>query len=67
MATSAVSSTTTIATQAVRQQPEPAEVRNQENNRSAQVRTENLQKVEEPKPAVNTIGQTIGSKINTTA
>ncbi|MBC7502820.1 MAG: hypothetical protein H7315_20330 [Herminiimonas sp.] len=67
MATSGVSPTTTIATQAVRQQPEPAEVREQENRRSAQVRTENVQKVEEPKAAVNTTGQTIGTKINTTA
>lgn len=67
MAAAAVSSTTTIATQAIRQQPDPAEVRTQENTRRAEIRTENVQKVEEPKAAVNTSGQTIGTKINTTA
>ena len=67
MSINAVSSSTTIATQAVRQQPDQAEVRNPDDIRKSEVKPQNTQKAKEPKPTVIAVGQTIGTQINTTA
>ncbi len=67
MSPNAISSVTTIATQAVRQQPDQAEIRKQEANRSIEDRTQSIKTVEEPTATVNTLGQTIGARINTSA